>query len=684
MLSSFPQVREKRRSLSLKGRESFQICRELEDKLAELECKLALLEGGSPDQPPAATPSSPSSPSPTPSLTGSTKGQRAERAERRRERGHAEQAADGGSSSGKDRVARLRRKSLDSATSSEPMKVLIRLSALESKVANAVRQAERQEPVRVSVEHDSVTEEAAPAVADTSAASGTPLARLRTLEGVVLRSRAKMRDCMRLLERASRAAADSASASASAPPAQALERSLVELEAVLREAGGAVLADGEAAEAAEARSAVQRLERLLQTKLRELAGRRQALRQAGKLDRCARLALLAEKLAYETVLAGRLQQACLGDAEAAERRQATELAEADRFMSVLAAKLGPSSSSSPLVTSSRDTSLDHLTRVVSRFVLLQASLAAPKKVDGGALTLPALPAAAMEGLLGRKRQLDAAVDNFRREKLAPLASLLAEATLRMDDDARDADAADSAGLDQALRLAQRAAQEAVNHELVQAEIAHVAERCARDYSNLLAAERDADLAAASVERAGLELWTDAAERALTSELDAAAKDLTNLYERCLAELRESPHRPAASTATELASAEEATHRLLMEWADITAYKALVDARVTTLCGASEPEERGPAELPSPDLDEALDADSEVDRIGVATSSAEFEFLFHKFCGECRTALGDTSEEEPAGCSGEVMWALSDIKDELNRLQDCIQVNVLSNLILVVF
>ena len=39
------------------------------------------------------------------------------------------------------------------------------------------------------------------------------------------------------------------------------------------------------------------------------------------------------------------------------------------------------------------------------------------------------------------------------------------------------------------------------------------------------------------------------------------------------------------------------------------------------------------------------------------------------------ALGDGIREVPEeeGCSGEVMWALSDIKEELNRLQDCIQV-----------
>lgn len=106
--------REKRRSLSLKGRESFTICKELEEKLVDLEKKIGKLDASS-------------------GGTGIDK------------------------SGSKDTgcrastvASRLRRKSLDSATSSEPMKVLIRMTSLENRVADL--QKARPDAMNVIVE----------------------------------------------------------------------------------------------------------------------------------------------------------------------------------------------------------------------------------------------------------------------------------------------------------------------------------------------------------------------------------------------------------------------------------------------------------------------------------------------------------------------------------------------------
>ncbi|XP_025407850.1 protein outspread isoform X2 [Sipha flava] len=90
--------REKRRSLSLKGRESFTICKELEEKLIDLEKKIGKLD--------------------------ITNGNAIEKTESKDSGCRASTVA-----------SRLRRKSLDSATSSEPMKVLIRMTSLENRVA---------------------------------------------------------------------------------------------------------------------------------------------------------------------------------------------------------------------------------------------------------------------------------------------------------------------------------------------------------------------------------------------------------------------------------------------------------------------------------------------------------------------------------------------------------------------
>lgn len=89
--------REKRRSLSLKGRESFTICKELEEKLVDLEKKIGKLD--------------------------ITNGNIIEKSDTKDTGCRASTVA-----------SRLRRKSLDSATSSEPMKVLIRMTSLENRV----------------------------------------------------------------------------------------------------------------------------------------------------------------------------------------------------------------------------------------------------------------------------------------------------------------------------------------------------------------------------------------------------------------------------------------------------------------------------------------------------------------------------------------------------------------------
>lgn len=84
--------------MSLKGRESFTICKELEEKLVDLEKKIGKFDSASSNT--------------------------IEKSESKDAGCRASTVA-----------SRLRRKSLDSATSSEPMKVLIRMTSLENRVA---------------------------------------------------------------------------------------------------------------------------------------------------------------------------------------------------------------------------------------------------------------------------------------------------------------------------------------------------------------------------------------------------------------------------------------------------------------------------------------------------------------------------------------------------------------------
>lgn len=113
--------RDKRRSLSLKGRESFTICKELEEKLVDLEKKIGILD--------------------TTSTTNAL-----EKSESKDTGCRASTVA-----------SRLRRKSLDSATSSEPMKVLIRMTSLENRVADL--QKANPDPMNIIVEDGIDTKE---------------------------------------------------------------------------------------------------------------------------------------------------------------------------------------------------------------------------------------------------------------------------------------------------------------------------------------------------------------------------------------------------------------------------------------------------------------------------------------------------------------------------------------------
>ncbi|GJQ70639.1 putative PH domain protein [Trypoxylus dichotomus] len=99
--SKLQDSREKRRSLSLKGRESISINKEIEDKIAELETKIVALE--------------------------KNKSRRKHRRERSSERMSPIE---------NKFQQRIRRKSLDSVTSFEPIKLFMRLHNLERKITN--------------------------------------------------------------------------------------------------------------------------------------------------------------------------------------------------------------------------------------------------------------------------------------------------------------------------------------------------------------------------------------------------------------------------------------------------------------------------------------------------------------------------------------------------------------------
>lgn len=454
--------------MSLKGRESFTIGKELEDKLTELESKISTLTLPTTN---VTTPPS-KSPSPTKSLPPPAP-----------------------SSDSSKVSSRLRRKSLDSATCSEPMKILLRFSSLEAKVAKASKE-------------------------------------------III--------CP----------------SSPSPTSQPSTESIVSLDEVDHKPLELKLFNGvDESDDVDGNSQVQhhvygeikKMENLLRSKLTEISKKRDSLIASGQWTNEARVSLLAEKLAFESVLVGRLHDAVTGSAK-------EDICNVERFMTELDAKL---SGWKP----NMKTSLDYLAKALTRHLLNQnIHKVKPRKFKDKRKANDCL---AFTELNQKKKSLDHKVEVFVNQAVDQLAAAFANETL--SDDTL------SVG-ETKIQAAWSLAQEAVNEELIQAEISQVMSQCSKTYQNIVNEEKENRLISLFQERASLELWSKATVEYLHKEMDVAVKRLHDKYTENLYRLK-SQHTPQAKTRREN---EEKSRVLLKQFVDVIAHKALLDARLSLL------------------------------------------------------------------------------------------------------
>ncbi|XP_046680312.1 protein outspread isoform X3 [Homalodisca vitripennis] len=463
------ETREKRRSLSLKGRESFTICKELEDKLAELENKISSLttvDGVNPT-PPSKSPS-PVKTFPPPSPSSETS----------------------------KMAARLRRKSLDSATCSEPMKVLIRLSSLEAKVAKAAREI----------------------VICPSSPSPQP-----SNESIT--------------------SLDDSEQKIPSPTELKLFNGVEETDEV----------DGTSAVHHHVSSEIKKMENLLRKKLLEISKKRESLIASGQWTSEARVSLLAEKLAFESVLVGRLHDAVSGSTKG-------DISDVERFMTELDLKL---SGGKPNI----ETSLDYLAKALTRHLLNQnTQKIKPRKPKDKRRSTES---AAIIELNKRKKHLDQNVGVFVDQVVDQLAAAFAVETLGDDS---------LSGGENRIKAAWTLAQEAVNEELIQAEISQVMSQCSRTYQNLVEDEKDSRFVALIQERASLELWSRATQEYLNKEMEVVVKRLYEKYQDNVYRLKAQNTSPVKTNQED----EEKARHLLQRFVDVIAHKALLDARLSLL------------------------------------------------------------------------------------------------------
>lgn len=498
-------------------------------------------------------------------------------------------------------LRRLRRKSLDSATASDSMKLLMRLSSLDTKIANITASNESLNTLNTSSE---LTPENAPF-------SG---------------AKEKINDC--LAQIAAMKNRSKRSPSPNSERLSLLEHGLSEICDVLtRHVCGMSGPEVEVVNAS-AGGVVKQLQSLLVDKLASLAEKRRKLRESNELDGKKRLELLAEKIAYENVLIARIQEALHspGNGEpVCERLTAKETRETAFLIDSLFAKLNGTALRNPPPCK---TSAEYLAKVLAKCLITNTppnlkttptKHPHPKKVPS------------IDSLLEQKRRIDLIASSYKASQLPLLAHALATEALDLTSD-------------RTCRLSEnilaefsKTARETVTRELIESEINHVLLRAAQIYESNFSADSAYFFSFFASERAALELWSDSVENRLYSEVNKSVQEITEEFQKTLERLR------YRRKSVDLSRNCRNSSKMLAEYADIIAHKALIAARIEVLTGENHHLLLDTPGLPSDALFRDFDSGDEVDASAVVRGvgpslEAEFRCLVGGFGGACLDEL----------------------------------------------
>ncbi|XP_060517884.1 protein outspread [Cylas formicarius] len=596
------EAREKRRSLSLKGKESFSITKEVEDKVTELEAKIAALEKGK-------------------------NGRRKYKRDRSNER----------SSPIDDRaLRRLRRKSLDSATSSEPMKLLMRLSSLETKILNANASTESLNLI--------------------SSGSVSDLTKLKEehcsdLDYTLASARGKVVECLHALN-----SLKSKRLSQSADRLASLETTLNELNHILSLVDPSLSTGETCVIQSSAEAVVKQLQTVLLEKLSNLAEKKRLLLESGRLDATARLEILAEKIAFENILVHRIQEA-LGSPATGEavckRLIDKETKETAHLLIALQNKLNGCGTKEPPVCK---TGAEYLSRILAK-CLISAS-----KGFKACKNFVAHSGPGIDILLEEQQKLDALVESYKATKLPQLADTLAMETFGLS-------------LDKSCRLKEDTvreftvyASEIVNAELIQSEINHVLLRAAQMYQSNVEADHECFFSFFASERAALELWSDSVADCLFDGITKNIDQLTDLYRNSVGKLQRQNWR----RRLESERASRTASSFLCEFADIVAHKALIDARINVLSGKYTAPDLRLDKLESRSMDNWLENEKcwmylenespvQIDQ----SLESEFTCMLERYAKDCFALIRMPELDDVVSC-------LDELGEKVDELRSCLK------------
>lgn len=653
--SKLQDSREKRRSLSLKGRESFSINKEVEDKITELEAKILAMESDK-------------------LLTGGAVVNKKQLVKATHKKVTKRDRSSERASPVDERTQRrLRRKSLDSATTSEPMKVLIRLSSLESKVGNI----ELKQPPSKEESLATSTESLNVSTADKEEPNNSCSNRILTLESTVTAAKEKLNECLEQMNALKHARRTISPISERLAP---LEQLLTEIDSILKTVStNSGISTAEVNVISESvMSVVKSFESLLKSKLTELLNKRNTLRETGKLNNQSSMQILAEKLAYETILISRIRDALTSPENEnvySNRIIQREIIETSQLMKVLKNKLNGSCIKKYF---SSKISEDYLTRVLTRKLIQVGFITNNNRCTSSTQSYNNCKEKnrtvnkGLEYLLNKQRELNLSLQRYKSSKLEQLAYALALETFNYATDTECR--LEKRGIDEIhVKEAWKVAQETVSAELIQSEISHVMMRCAQMYENNISTNHSSFFSFFASERAALELWSDTVEEKLRTEMEKSVEELSAAYKNCLTKLRQQSSGIWRRRVEQERNSNK-SRQLLSEFADIIAHKALVDSRLAVItgdCKSCLAVEKNPNVFVK-NLVESNQYLTIMEDCSVLESDlvldSEFQYLYQRYSQECELAINKLNISANKTQLKQVAEALSFIEKDLLKLQ----------------
>uniref|UniRef100_A0A1A9ZVY4 PH domain-containing protein n=1 Tax=Glossina pallidipes TaxID=7398 RepID=A0A1A9ZVY4_GLOPL len=631
---------ERRRSLSLKGKEQLTVSKELEVKLGELENKIDELEKSHPAD-------------------------------------NKQMGFDKSSNSRHPSKKTSRRRSLESNINSTPLaspesvQILVRVNDLEKRcdgISSSRSSSTTTTPMSCT-----------PTLDTTSRSSGVSghvrlsehlMDRLKCLESVLVASKDSLEQSLVQLQnlRCARTRRSVSPITERKDSYRFVERCLHEVVKLIRDTTETCVISGDKCEmlpnafmlpdSSPVKLALTQLETQLRSKLADLLKQRRILRERNELTKRKDLELLAERIAFESVCFGKLRdsmQRAENPELFTERQTRAEVAETSHLMSMLKSKLQGK------CTIKTSGSLDILAGVLARRLMLSTfhKTQTGQSAQDVKLSMEPVDQNILDDLLRQQNEINVIAKRYRNNAMENLATNLAAETLSY--------ISTNDLVQGTVQEAWRQAQETVNAELVQSEIAHIMMRNAERLESSLIPSFGYTLT--SEERLSFEKFADAVHDVLRREMELAVTQLSQCYEEAVQQMKRGQWRLHLQQERKTSEGRQ----LLSEFADVVAHKALVDARVDVLKGdyanqntskmennESEGHKLGITALQKyENLFEELSTDLQIDNPDDILMEADFEFTYKQ-----RTV--DFFNDRQVLC--DISTFLSQLEDSLIALQ----------------